>query len=229
MLTPHAASAVDPPTSTAVTLSGLRSNPRRVRSVRAHGAGIRFRAPVDGTLASVTLAWRRHGEGCALTLHEDAGGAPGVALASGLVPRGSGWRATALGAPLRAGSDYHVAVWCDGRRSRLAYLVDHDDEAVASGAWHLEGRRTRRDRHRASPLFALAFADGRSWGQPYRPVRRSFRICGDEEVSAALVPSRPLTVTGVGIVSARSSGDALEYTIEAADRSRLLDGLTVRE
>ena len=186
--------------TTALTLSGWPSAPRFDRSARATAVGIRFRAPATIDLATAHLWWRRNGGGCTATLHADLDATPDAALVAAPVPAGTGWQAIGLAAPLVEGRVYHLVVRCeDGGFARLGYVVDAERAAVEAGAWQLEELRSgvRVRRPPSSPLFALAFADGSWWGQPYRGQARTLRLCGREQATATVVPSAPVLVDGV--------------------------------
>src|SRR2546426_1176892 len=130
------------PGGLAPTLSGLPSAPRRERSLRVRraGVGIVFRAPASGDVGAVHSFWHGRPAGCTVTLAEDAGGVPGIVLASAPLPDGvDGWTEATLGASLTAGAPYHLVFRCTARsRGRLGYVIDGDRTAERAGAWRLE-------------------------------------------------------------------------------------------
>jgi hypothetical protein len=216
----------------APTVSGYTSAPVTDRSARVSegGIGIRFRAPVTGSLAVLHTYWRVASDGCQAFLQEDADGAPGAIVAAVPVPAdGAGWLATRLDAPVTADAVYHAVLRCTApATARLGYVLDADDSARDAGAWQLEdlrGARPRLRRRPASPLFAVVFADGRWWGAPYHAMRgRSvLRIGAGNEVRATVVPTRPLAVAGVRVPRA-GSGAGLVFSLAAADGVMLLAG-----
>ena len=217
------------PAGLAPTLSGFTSAPRSEGSIRIRngGAGVRFRSPATTSITAIHTVWRRPTAGCRATLHDDAGGRPGAALVTAALPDGkTGWVEADLAAPVVDGHVYHVILTCDASGARLGYVRDADAHASRSGAWRLEqsrGRRMRLRRRPASPLFALVFADGRWWGQPYRPLRGRpiVRVCRSNEVSAVLVPRRPITVDDVRL---RSRGAGPGFTLTSSDGRPMLAG-----
>ena len=216
------AAAAAQSTSTALTLSGWPAGPRTERTTRPAAAAIRFTAPASVTLEAAHLVWRRNAGGCSLSLQADDDGAPGALLASGPVPAGNGWRSTPLGAPLVAGRRYHLVPSCDDSVSRLAYVLESERDAVQAGVWTVEDLRTvvRPRRAPASPLFALALADGSWWGQPYRGRRRALRLCGGNEVSTTFVPTQALTLDGVDVPTGIGGRLApAGYTLDTVDGS----------
>jgi hypothetical protein len=206
----------------ALTVSGLPSALRAERAARIAGrsVAIQFRAPLDGTLRAVHLLWRGPTAGCTVVLHADADGTPGPVLAAGAVPRGTGWRATRLAAPLAAGAAYHMTLACDaGSRARLVYALGAGDVATAD-AWRLEGDVPRA----ATPLFALELADDSWWGSPYRAARRSLRVCGTREVGTVFTPAHPMAADGVELAVRGGGRTAVEYTLGPVDGPTLLAG-----
>ncbi len=216
----------------ATTLSGLSAVPYAERSVRVPGAGIgiRFRAPTAAPLAAVHTYWRRLDGACTLTLFADDGGEPGAPLASGPVAGSAGWVATPLDAALAGGSVYHVVLDCRAApAARLGYVLDAERGAVAGGVWQLEDMRAGASRPRrapASPLFALAFADGSWWGQPYRAAidRPLARICGGNQVRQTIVPRSNVTVAGVQIPGVRGRRAHPSFTIETSEGTVVMAG-----
>src|SRR5690242_4415392 len=219
--------------SVAPTISGYTSAPSSDRSIRVtdHGIGIRFQAPVTGTIAALHTYWRVGSAGCAVALQDDIDGAPGNTLASTAIADGGvGWVTAPVGVAVSAGQPYHVVLRCAGPGAgRLAYVLDGDDSARDGGAWQLEDLRVGRvrPRHRpASPLFALELTDGTWWGAPYHAMRgRSLvRIGAGNEIRATVVPTHPLWVTGVRLPrGAGASG--LAYTLTASAGGMMLGGL----
>jgi len=206
----------------ALTVSGLPSAVRAERTLRIAGrsVAIRFRAPLDDALRAVHLLWRGSTAGCTVVLRADANGAPGPVLATGSVPRGTGWQATPLPAPLAAGAAYHMTLACDpGSRARLVYALGARDTATTD-AWRLEGDVPRT----ATPLFALELADDSWWGNPYRAARRPLRVCGTREVGTIFTPAHPMAADGV-VLGVRGGGRTpVEYTLAAVDGPTLLAG-----
>jgi hypothetical protein len=215
--------------TTALTLSGWPSAPRTERAMRATAAGIRFRAPAGTELAEVELLWRRNAGGCTVALHADTDGAPGAIIATAAIAADTGWVATPLSAALVGGESYHLVARCDAG-ARLGYVVDAERGAVEAGVWQLEDLRgdPRPRRAPASPLFALRFADGTWWGQPYRARARMVGSCGGMETSAVVVPAAPLRVEGVQ-VPVRPGGPyaAAAYTLTTADGAPLASPATL--
>src|SRR5690348_6313401 len=196
----------------APTLSGFPSAPRAERALRVGraGAGIRFWAPTSGDVGTAHTFWKRATHGCTVSLHEDGGKTLGAPLVTAALPDGAtGWVAATLAETGAAGNVYDLVVACDPEGgARLGYVVDADRTAEKSGAWRLErlaAHRAPRARRGASPLFALAFADGRWWGQPYRATghRPVLTVCGGRELAATLVPTRPLVTTDVRMARGR--------------------------
>ncbi|HJQ83161.1 MAG TPA: hypothetical protein VKA21_03735, partial [Candidatus Binatia bacterium] len=175
--------------------------------------------------------WRRPTAGCRATLFAGRARVPGTELATAELPDGAtGWIATPLDVSLTAGALYRVLLTCEHRHTgRLGYVIDGNRSASRSGAWRLErtrhGRFRRHGRH-ASPLFALVFDDGRWWGQPYRGGRGrpTVRACGGRQVTATLVPSRPLLVTDLRLPGRRRA-HGVGFTIDASDGRTMLTNL----
>jgi hypothetical protein len=214
----------------APTLSGFPSSPRRERSlhVGASGMGIRFRSPASADVRALHTFWSRPTDGCEIDIAGDVIGHPASTIGSVSLPDGvRGWVAAPIDATLTGGEVYHLLLRCQRHsRSRLGYEIDGFSDAQRAGAWRLERlhkKRVRPGALRASPLFALAFADGRWWGQPYRAVRSRplVRICGSREASVTLVPSRPLVVTGVRL-SRRAGRAGVGFTLDARDGTTVL-------
>jgi len=203
----RSAAAADDPGGVALTLSGLPSAPRSERSLRiaARGMGIQFRAPTTSALTALKTYWRGATDHCRIILYDDVSGQPGKALASAsLVDGGVGWVSTALAGTVTAGNTYHLLFACDGFGSRLTYVTDSDRTARAMDAWDLEEvhvGQTMPRRGTATPLFALVFADGSWWGQPYRAMRGrpQVRVCGADQVSIDFTATRPLAITDVEV------------------------------
>jgi hypothetical protein len=220
--------AMEAPGGIAPTLSGFPSAPRAERTLRVSesGVGIRFRAPVSGALATVFTHWRRPAMGCALTLTADLDGQPGAPLTAASLPAGAaGWIGVPLSAPLTAGSVYHLVLTCArGSHARIAYVLDADRSAQRVGAWRVEvlHRGRARVRAAASPLFALVFADGRWWGQPYRATgrRAALRVCAEHQASVRLVPSRALVVNDVRVPG--DEGGGIDFSLDASDGTTVL-------
>jgi hypothetical protein len=235
---PAAGGAEARPPSLASTLSGLPAIPFEERSRRVGaGLGIRFRAPATIGLATVHTHWRRTGSTCSLTLHADAPEGLGPVLARAAVGgEASGWVATPLAAALERGAVYHLVAACEASDAgRLGYTLDRDPTAVAGGSWQLEeirGSSVRGRRPPASPLFALVFADGTWWGQPYRAALRRplVRVCGAHEAVQTIVPRVPMAVTGVQLTAGRGGWrNGPSFTLSEADGSPLLGGPLARQ
>jgi hypothetical protein len=77
-----------------------------------------------------------------------------------------------------------------------------------------------------APLFALAFVDGTSWGQPYRPAigRPMVRICGPHEARQTIVPRERLAVTRVELSARGLDLPPALVTLEAGDGTPLAAG-----
>jgi hypothetical protein len=227
----HAASDTD--RTLMLTLSGLPASPRgrRALDVGDAPAGIRFQAPASGALAAVHLAWQRPGSQCRVSLHPDGTSGPGAAIATADVPAGRGWTTSALSASLSEGAVYHLLVRCNPTSgARLAYVVDREGSAVATGAWQLEDTRGAQLGplpSPASPLFVLTFADGTSWGNPYVARKAAMRVCRTAEVRVRITPASTMTVVGVDAPagSALPAAQALRYSLETSDGSVLLAGI----
>jgi hypothetical protein len=220
------------PAGIAPTVSGLPAAPYAERTLRVghRGAGIRFRAPATGRLAAVNVVVRRPGEGCTIALHESGAKDVAVLVASAPLPDGKGWVEVSLDAGLVAERNYDLIVRCeDERRAQLGYVLDHETTATRSGAWRVVRVRKSsvhaRRRH-ASPLFALRFADGTWWGQPYRAARRRplVRICGQFEATQTIVPRQPVVVGGLRLPRTRNRMPGLRFTLVEADGRPLLAG-----
>ena len=238
-----ASAASTEPAGLAATLSGAPAAPVRERAVGIgrRGIGIRFTAPATTTLTTVYASWRRTQPGCSLTLRADADGSPGAVLASAPIAhvepapgarRQPGWIATPLEASLRQGTVYHLVYACvRWNGAWLTYVVE-SERAAADGLWRLEHLRHRKAHQKlggAAPLFALAFADGRWWGQPYRamPDRPMIRICGTHQVEETIVPSAPVTLGGVQLPFSSGRRGHLEFTLSSGGRT-ILSGSLVR-
>ena len=233
IVTPQASPAADTrPAGLAPTVSGFTAMPMSDRSMRVPdgGVAIRFRAPATASIAAIHTWWRRSPDGCRVALHEDADGLPGAGLGAASLPDGvTGWATVPLAASVAAGKVYDAVVDCNGSGSaRLGYTLDDDDSARNSGAWQLvevHGSRTRARRRPATPVFAVTFADGKSWGQPYHAVRGRavVRVCEKNEVSATLVPTRQLQVTDLQLRPG-DGGNGIAYTISTADGATVMSG-----
>ncbi len=223
---------VDSTPRLALTLSGLPASPYGERALRVgkSGLAVRFRAPASTDLANVALRWRRSGAGCTVSLHPDADGAPGDALAAASVPAGVGWQTVPLAAHLAIGDTYHVVARCPKTpRARLGVVLDAERQAVTGGVWQVEdiGKRTRIRRAPVSPLFVLGFVDGTSWGQPYRPgrPRHGYPFGGKLRAAAIVAAGKPLTIAGIE-VRLRDPGvsDGVSYEIAETGGGPLIGG-----
>src|SRR5262245_40850455 len=220
------------PAGVATTLSGLPAQPYAERALRVtdDGVGIRFRAPAAAALATVHTFWTHAEAGCTLALHADDAGAPGTALATANVPDGDGWIATPLAVQLLGGARYHLMATCPlGSMARFGYVLDREHDAIDAGVWRvveLRGGRMRVRRAPVSPLFALAFADGTWWGQPYRPAtdRPMVRICGPNEARQTIVPRERLAVSRVEFSARGADLPPAFVMLEGADGTPLAAG-----
>ena len=209
----------------APTLSGFPSAPRAERTLRVHGRGIgvRFRAPVTGTLTTAYTYWDRRDDPCSVQVSADDDGRPGQAIAQSPLTDGSeGWGDVPLHVGVTAGAVYHLVVSCAGT-ARLGYVLDGDRTARRAGAWALErlGRRGARVRGgQTAPLFALVYDDGRWWGQPYRPVygHPAVRVCPDRDITATLAANRTVAVIDVVV----PHHPRVRFTLEGSDGSAVL-------
>jgi hypothetical protein len=209
---------------TALTLSGVPSMPLEARSMRldADPVVIRFRAPVSAALETLYLALRGGGR-CTVALRA----ATGAELARADTVARGGWQPVPLAAALEAGAAYDVAVQCEpGTPSRLAYVLEPLGETPPP--WELVGSTpSARPRFARSPLFALAFADGRGWGQPYRARRQLLRPCGGDEIGVVLRPRTAVSVAGLRVRVAGGPPVELGWRLEEQDGGPLLAGTAV--
>jgi hypothetical protein len=219
--------SADAATPLAPTLSGLPFAPRSERRVRVRrrGTAIGFRAPSTGTLGVVHTLWRSRVDGCRIALHGDVDGRLGPELAAAALPDGApGWIATALAADVAEGTPYHLVLSC--ARGSIPALRDGAADPTRT-AWAIEriapdgvGMRRRP----LAPVFAVTYADGTWWGQPYRSARPAVRVCERDHVTATLVLGRAVHATTVRIPGAR----ALPFTIADPAGMIVLRGTTGR-
>ncbi|HZP39996.1 MAG TPA: putative glycoside hydrolase [Candidatus Binatia bacterium] len=211
--------------SVALTLSGTPSSPMALRALRVASAAttaVRFRAPATTTLAAVLLPFRRLGTDCTLELAADAAGALGDAIASAPIAGAARWVATPLRAALAEGRFYHLVTRCRGQSGLMLYV---NDAAGVTDVWSVETIRSGAVTARpapATPLFALVFADGTWWGQPYTR-REMLAVCDARMVQATIVPAKTMSVTGVVVGGGvPGEGDPLGFTLTARDGTALL-------